>query len=790
MKKQPFNHGWQFAHLGEKAYQPVTLPHDAMLAEPRTEESRGGINIGWFEGRDYEYQKTFSLSAIPAHAVLEFEGVYRNAEIYLNGKKAAFRPYGYTNFFVNCDGFLQEGSNSVRVICRNADQPNSRWYSGSGIYRPVFFYTGGAQYIEPDGIHIKTISLHPAVIEVSVQACGDGPLSISILDGNREIAFADTSERKATFTLPEAHLWSPETPYLYSCRVDFAGDAAEAPFGIRTLRWGKEGFLLNDQRVILRGACIHHDNGLLGAVCDPDAIERKIRLLQENGYNAIRSAHNPCSKALLDICDRLGMLVMDEYIDCWFIHKTHFDSVDYFEEWWRQDLTDMVLKDRNHPCVIMYSIGNEVSETAKPRGIALTDEMTRFLHALDDTRPVTCGINIFFNFLNSIGFGQYSDEKAAKEAARNEKAASSGKKRKEKATGSKFFNDMAGLFGAEVMKLGAVLHGSDVTTRDAYARLDIAGYNYGEKRYAKDLRKYPDRVIVGSETFCSDAYRFYEMAKTNPRLIGDFVWTGFDYLGEVGIGSWEYKDYAPSFDHGPGWIAAGAGRIDLTGKPLGEAFYTQVAFERTAGPFLAVRPPCHSGKHSPSAWKMTNAIPSWSWHGSEGKKTYIEVYARAERVDLFLNGTLRGRKKRHGNCVFVFKVPYEDGTLEAIAYSKEGKEIGRDRLITAGQDLHLRLLPEKLTAESGHLAFFRLSFTDSNGIVQSTARDLIHVSVEGGTLVGLGSACPYYERSYLSDTCDTYYGEALAIVRAGSAGSLVIHAQTDKLQAETVIPIY
>ena len=249
------------------------------------------------------------------------------------------------------------------------------------------------------------------------------------------------------------------------------------------------------------------------SACIPDAVERRIRLLKENGYNAIRSAHNPCSKTALEICDRLGVLVMDEYIDHWYIHKTLHDYVEYFDEWWKQDLKDMVEKDYNHPCVILYSTGNEVAETAQPRGIALTREMTEYLHSLDSSRPVTCGINIFFNFLNSIGFGQYSDEKAAKEAERNAKAREEGKETKESSTGSKFFNDLAGILGADFMKTGAALHGSDVKTRDAYAAMDIAGYNYGEKRYKKDLKNYPDRLILGSETFCADAYKFWELAK-------------------------------------------------------------------------------------------------------------------------------------------------------------------------------------------------------------------------------------------------------------------------------------
>jgi beta-galactosidase len=430
-----------------------------------------------------------------------------------------------------------------------------------------------------------------------------------------------------------------------------------------------------------------------------------------------------------------------------------------------------------------------VAETAQPRGIALAKEMTELLHSLDDTRPVTCGINIFFNFLNHIGFGQYSDEKAAKEAERNAKAKAEGKKAKERATGSKFFNDLAGIMGAGFMKTGATLHGSNVTTREAFANMDIAGYNYGEKRYKKDLKNYPDRLILGSETFCFDAYKFWELAKTNPRLVGDFVWAGIDYLGEVMIGSWEYADYAKNFGPDVGWISAGSGRIDLTGKPLGEALYTKVAFELEKGPYIAVRPICHEGRHSPSAWKMTNAMPSWSWRGFEKRMAHVEVYARAAAVELFLNGESKGKRNFKNDCVFTFRVPYEDGTIVAVSYDEAGIVIGSDTLKTAGAETLLQAEPEKVTVAPGHLAFIRLKYTDKEGIVKPTERGLIDVEVEGGTLTGLGSACPFYEFSYLSSRCDTYYGEALAIVRAGESGVIRLIAKDGERTAEVTMEI-
>jgi len=791
MKATPLLTGWTCRHLGDTAPgKTVTLPHDAMLAEPRTALSAGGTNTGWYEGYDYEYRRTLTVpeNELAGTHILEFEGVYHNAEVWLNGQKAAFRPYGYTNFYVDCAPYLHAGENELRVIARNADQPNSRWYSGAGIYRPVQLWTARGVHITLNGVKIRTLSLDPAVVEVRVKTTAPGTVRLT-MDDLPAMQQESDGEAVFTLTLDNARLWTPETPNLYTCRVSFADDEVTETFGVRKVEWGTDGFLLNGKRYIIQGACIHHDNGLLGAVCDPDAVARKVRLLKENGYNAIRSAHNPCSKALLTECDRQGMLVMDEYIDHWYIHKTEYDYVDYFNDWWRQDLTDMVEKDYNHPCVVLYSTGNEVSETAQKRGIALTKEMTDFLHGLDDSRPVTCGVNIFFNFLSSIGFGVYSDEKAKKEAERAEKAKQRGEKAaKKKAVGSQFFNNLAGLLGDEFMKRGATLHGCDVKTRDAFANMDIAGYNYGIYRYKHDLKKYPQRLILGSETFCNDAYKFRELAKQEPRLVGDFVWAGMDYLGEVMVGSWEYADYAETFDGGPGWVSAGSGRIDLTGKPLGEALYTRVALEADNGPYIAVCPVNHTGdRHSPSAWKMTNAMPSWSWTGCEGRKANVEVYARAARVELVLNGHTVGSKTLKNDCLARFSIPYESGTLEAVSYDAADHEIGRCKLQSAGGATSLTLDAEEPAAQTGHLCYVRLRYTDENGITKPLMRGNIQVQVRGGTLVGLGSACPFNKHSYLDSETDTYYGEALAIVRMGDGDAMTIAASDGEYSAELTV---
>lgn len=797
MRKIPFNDTWTFWKVGcEENKQTVSLPHDAMLAEERTATSMGGANISFFEGGDYVYEKIFDyqagtgkcgICAEPgSRVVIEFEGVYRNAEVYLNERKLAMRPYGYTNFYVELTDHLLQGENSLRLIAFNSQQPNSRWYTGSGIYRPVNLYILPKQHILLNGVKIKTTDYVNPTVDVSINTNGEGRVKVEITKKGQEkvlySAEGDTDgSLKLTVPMPGAALWSNETPNLYTCCVSFEGDHEEVNFGVRMVECTVEkGFCINGKRVILRGACIHHDNGVIGAVAEPYAEERKIRLLQKVGYNAIRSAHNPCSKALLDACDESGMLVLDEYIDMWYIHKTKYDYTDYFDTWWQQDLADMVDKDYNHPSVIMYSIGNEVAETSQKRGIDLTKQMTEHLHSLDETRKVTCGVNIFFNYLFSMGFGVYSDKKADQQA-KEAKVKSS--------VGSEFYNNIAGIMGASFMKTGATLHGSNVKTRDAFANMDVAGYNYGIKRYRGDLVHYPNRIILGTETFCADTYTFWEMAKKHPALIGDFVWAGMDYLGEAGIGAWEYKDYAPDFNHGVGWLTAGSGRMDITGRSGGEALYTRVAFELDDIHMAVVPVMEHKQQHSPSAWKLTNAIPSWSFSGLEGADATVEVYSRAYKVALFVNGTKVGEKKRGNNCRFIFKTKYHDGKLEAKAYDETGKQIAQTSLQTAGKATKLTLLPEEKSIGKDDLCYVRIRYTDDKGEIKPLTRGVVKVSVENGVLLGMGNGCSYNHDGYLNEFTDTYYGEALAVIRPTGSGDVRVKAASPYGDANVAVTV-
>lgn len=794
MRKTSFNDSWKCWPADRQDQKiEINLPFDAMLLDDKKENCAGGVNIGWIDARDYIFEKNFIVPEEwkKCEIIFEFEGVYQMASVYINGTKVESHSYGYTGFYVNAGQWIRYGENntiSVRVM--NSSQPNSRWYTGTGIYRPVWLYVLSKEHICLDGIKITTADAERRKIRISVETTTKGVIRFEIRDHNKVIKVIEDETQgdyETVTELPETHLWSPETPVLYTCRVIYTNicgetDEESVRFGIRSIECTPEnGFSINGKRVILKGACIHHDNGLLGACAFDFAEKRKVRILKENGYNAIRSAHNPCSKALLDTCDELGMLVVDEYADMWYIHKTKYDYADKVKQNYKEDLKCIVDKDYNHPSVIMYSTGNEVSETAQKEGIELCRNMTEYLHSIDGSRPVTCGINIFFNFLSSMGFGVYSDKKAD-QAVKNAK--------KKKAVGSEFFNKLSGIMGADFMKFGATLYPCDLKTRDAFANMDVAGYNYGINRYEHDLKKYPARMILGSETFCSDAYRFYELAKKHPRIIGDFVWAGMDYLGEAGIGSCEYKEYAPRFDGGLGWVSAGSGRLDLTGKPLAEMAYTRVAFGLQDIAIGVVPVNNTNSPHSPSAWKMTNAIESWSWNGCEGKEAKVEVYARAHHVSIYINGGhAAGTKEMKNDCRTVFNTVYEPGEIRAVSFDEHGNKLAECTLKTAGEETRLTLEPEQKEISRNDLLYVRMKYTDDNGTVKPLARGDIKVRAEGGKILGIGSACPYYEKSYLGDTSDTYYGEAMVILQPDRAGKITVNAESRYGNARTEVEV-
>ena len=781
--KVDWNDNWFFYKKGSTEKKKIKLPHDAMLYEKREPKCVNGQNTGYFPGGYYIYEKEFELSEMQLEnyiAVL-FEGVYRNASVYCNGELLTFHAYGYTEFEVELKN-VKAGKNHLRVEVDNTKEPNSRWYTGSGIYRPVSLIIKDRAYIRD--VHIVTKSIEPPVVEIT---CSDMAAKVRIVDekilhenvaDRRTADVVDAVEEVDTenaknrenvlyqgtcgeICLDEAKLWSAEHPKLYKAILETKTDRVETLFGIRSLEWSAEkGFLVNGVATKLRGGCIHHDNGLLGACAFKDAEYRKVRILKEAGYNAIRSAHNPCSRYLLEACDELGMYVMDEAFDMWYIPKTKYDYAREFEAEYHSDLKAMVEKDRNHPSVILYSIGNEISETAQERGVLLTEKMVQYMHGLDDSRPVTCGINLFLNGLISKGIGIYSEDgESAAEKAADSKGVTA------KLSGSALYN-MIMEHLPTIKNIVSKANFADKATKDAFAYLDICGYNYGTARYKTDGKKYPDRVIVGSETYISDLYRVWREIEHMPHIIGDFVWTAWDYLGEAGIGSWRYGEggFAKPYP----MLTANCGAISITGQIEPEAFYAKVAYHLDEELKMAIRPVNHTNeKCMKSPWRNTDAVESWSWTGCERMKAEVEVYTDAFKVELFLNGTTKGvAKPKYG--IARFALPYEPGILKAVAYDADGKMIKECELKSANES-ELCIQAEISKADirkDSELLYIDIRLTDANGVSKILEERELQIEVSGGAILqAFGSDNPCTEDSYIGDTCTTYRGRAQAILR-------------------------
>lgn len=762
-----FNQDWTVKKSDEGSVH-VTLPHDAMRTEKRYASCRNGVQSGYFPGGKYTYDKHFTIDKndIGKFITLLFEGVYRNATVLINGKEAAFHSYGYTEFTVDISSFVRVGENVVTVIADNSLVPNCRWYSGSGIYRPVFLSIQDKVHITD--VTIKTHSYAPAIIEVAAFASEQVPLTVEIHDGQQLVAQGAIGR----FEIPNAKLWSAETPHLYFCTVSCGNDSQTVRFGIRKLDWSaKTGLLVNGQETLLRGGCIHHDNGVLGACSFSDAEYRRVKILKEQGFNALRMAHNPASRAMLDACDELGMYVMDEAFDGWYIPKDYHDYSRQFFDGYKSDLSSMVKKDMNHPSVILYSVGNEVSETVEKKGVALSAEMRDYIKSLDDTRPVTCGVNVLLNVYASLGIGVYRDKGKYTPVPLPEKDSY-----KEKKSGSAFFNAMASKLGRLMFFMSKGRLAEKIVSNFAPS-VNIVGLNYASSRYDTDLRKYPERMMLGAETMVADLPYNWERVKKYKALIGDFVWAAWDYLGEACIGDWTYHSYKGL----P--LLAGQGMIDITGKPLASMAFMQTVWGFRKEPFIAVSPLNHASERpSTGAWQFTNAIDSWTWHGYEGKTATVEVYADAYAVRLELNGKPVGTKELKEYRT-KFKVKYVSGTLIAVALDESGKEISRFSLKTAGKKMMLMVKDEPT---SGDLHFIPIEFTDEKGNLLPYVEQPVTVKVEGAKLLGLGSALCKTDDRYDSDIFTSYRGRLLAVVQATETRKAKIIVSSDRVSPVTL----
>lgn len=796
MKKQSFNENWVYYQKGkENEKTKITLPHDAMIHRERIPKLKNGSYTGFFPSGDYYYVKQFFADETLAGqtVILEFEGVYMDSTVYLNGEKIGGCVYGYSNFYVELtDKLILNQENEIKVFVHCSQVPNARWYPGNGIYRPVNLYVGNKEHIKLDGVRIITKKLKPAVVELQIETTAvDADVETEIFYGEKIVARC--SGTACEVEIPDAELWDAEHPNLYTAKVSLKRegnvlDETSEMFGIRSLAWNaQEGLLVNGKSVKLRGGCVHHDNGILGACEFERAAFRRIRIMKETGFNAIRSSHYPLSKQMLKACDELGMYVMDEAFDSWRENGGMYGYVLYFEEEWRNDLRKMLVKDRNHPCVIMYSIGNEITDTAKPEGVELTKIMTDFCHSIDPTRPVTVCPNVMMNMLNqkginlSIGEGEPKKEDVT-DPLLEEKDSKMG--------GSAMINIVVAA-APTIMKLMLKPKSAEKGVGGTFSNVDIAGYNYGHAVYEGHHKMNPNRIMVGSETMPPGIAKNWELVKKHPYVIGDFMWTGWDYLGEAGAGYIEYGKKSGGFTKPYPALTAYTGVIDLTGFRDSIGYLAGIVWGTYGKPYIGVRPVnLYKEKTIYSGYRHTDVVNSWTWPGCEGKTTEVQVFSQGSEIELYLNGKKIGRKPLK-ECTAKFKLTYHPGTLEAISYDSRGRELERERLKTAGEKTMLRIEPEQDTirADGEDIAYMNIAITDQNGILNMSTEKRVSVKVEGeGTLQAVGSANPKATESYTGGYFTTYKGRMQAIVRSTKiAGDIRVICTAEGLEEQQIV---
>lgn len=792
MKKTLWNENWSFWKDGkETEKKAVTLPHDAMLLEERIPNLKGGTATGFYPGGKYYYEKTFTADEelVNGTVILEFGGVYQKSSVFLNGTRVGGHIYGYSDYLVDLSGKLQHGENTLLVEADNNQYGNARWYTGSGIYKDVWLYTAGKNYIKPFGVKVTTESIAPANISVTVDAVLEDGMTVLVEVYKDGEMVASEKGAACMLEIPDAKLWTAETPDLYDLSVTLKDgrkviDKAIERFGIRTLAWNaKEGFLVNGTSVKLRGGCVHEDNGPLGAASFKKAEVRRMKKMKESGYNAVRYAHQPAGSAFLEACDEVGLYVMDETFDTWFNVKSTYDYGLYFEDEWEKDIVSMIRVAHNHPSVIMYSIGNEIGLKDVEKTTEYTRKMVACIRELDKSRAVTNSLNPAMTVLD-VGSALGADKD---KDPRNDPGDPAPTEKADKAKGSLLVNLLITAL-PKILKIA----GSEKKMKKidpVMSPLDIVGLNYGTHLYLDQHKDFPDRVLVGSETLPSKLPENWKLVEQCPHLIGDFKWTAWDYLGEAGVGLPKY-DQGESFNAPYPCVTAGCGSIDLTGFIDSQGWYSAVIWGQRETPYIAVHPVDHFGeKVAMGRWRATDAVHSWSWKGCEGGKAAVDVYSNAKYVELFQDGVSLGKQE-----VQDWKASYEltcrPGKLEAVSYDMAHRLLGRDVLFSAETETVLTVEPEDmvLKADPQDISFVNLSLTDRSGIVKMLEDRDLTVSVEGpAELISVCSGNPEQIEELVSDTCQTYHGRAVAVLRpTGKTGEVIVTVEVPGLEAVTV----
>lgn len=738
-RSQSFDRDWRFCigdvkgaetvSYDDKAWRMLDLPHDWSIEGTVAKDAPAGNDGGYLPTGIGWYRKTFTLpkTAINRKVWLYFEGVYERSDVYVNGQRVGGHPYGYTPFYCDVTGILLPNKkNVIAVRVDNAHQKNSRWYTGSGIYRHVWLVTTNRLYVVHNGVFITTPSSDEAAVSVTVRNDNSQSKSVTLAMNLGDLGSAETVVNipadssitiEQTVKLKDAKLWSTDNPHLYTATIELREegrsiDAVKQRFGVRTISYtAEDGFRLNGNKMKLNGCCVHHDNGVLGAAAYNRADRRRVELLKEAGFNAVRTSHNLPSEAFLDACDDLGLLVIDEAFDGWREAKNTNDYSTLFDQWWYEDVTAMVLRDRNHPSIFCWSIGNEVIERKKIEVVTTARKLHNAIKAYDKTRPVTSALASWDKDWE-------------------------------------IYDPLA-------------------------AQLDITGYNYMIHKHASDHARVPDRVMMQTESYPRDLFRNWALLNDNSYIIGDFVWTGMDYLGEAGIGRWWYSTETPGEHYQNAlypWHGSYCGDIDFIGWRKPVSHYRSVLFNTGEKLYMAVREPDeYYGKIATGLWAVWPTWECWNWPGHEGKDISIEIYSRYPAVRLYLDGKLIGEKPttRAEEYKALFTIPYQAGELRA-----EGVEQGNVRetyiLRTTGEAAVISAVADRaaIKGDGQDLSFITVEIKDAQGNVVPNAAIPLTATIKGNaTIVAAGNADLQDLTPYTSHRFKTWKGRALVVVK-------------------------
>lgn len=795
MQRESYPYPWEYRQRNtgsSTGFIPVDIPHDAVIGLQRLDDP-ALQPAGYFPGADWEYRTRFVPPAQwrNRHVVVEFEAIHRSAAVFVNGNLVVSVASGTCAVVLELDQYLRHGAgNEILVQARSGR--DARWYTGGGLIRPVKLAVAPRVHVPLGGIVVSTpeYDAESALVRVVTTVRNLEPvpavrtLETTITGPSGTVAGADrttvglaaggTVEVSQRILVRDPHRWSADNPNLYradlilsAVTADAADDAdvSQVQFGIRSLHLDAErGLRINGRPVKLRGACVHADNGVIGAATFDSAEERRVAILKAAGFNAIRSAHQPMSRAMLEACDRLGMVVMDELTDRWTHPKSPEDGADSFLERWQSDLEAMVLKDRNHPSVIIYSIGNEIPEAATLSGAGLSRTLTAAVRRLDPTRYVTAAVNGSLFVME--GAVEFEPELA----------------------GTAPLDPVAEING-RTMSLEDRMSGLGITdavtelTQQAYGAPDIAGMNYQDSRYELDRVRFPNRVIVGTESFPTRINRIWGLVTAHSHVIGDFTWTGWDYLGEPGLGRMHYREDPPGAGAlGPfPFLVSGAGDIDITGERRPASYYREIVYGLRAAPFIAVRRPHTRGKTAkPAPWSWTDSLASWTWPEAGADPLVVEVYSDAAEVELFVDGRPVGRRPagRDNEYRALYEVVYTPGRLEACAI-RGGAAAERTILRTAGTDRRLELSPERtgLSVSGQELGFVAVEVVDDAGTRATDACPEVELRVQGpGILQGFGNAAFSTVESFADARHRLHDGRALAVIRPCATGRVTVTA--------------